>query len=754
VPSPPPAKSPSTRDAPTRRPPRIERDATSVELRLAIGKDGLGLELARPARLACIEVNELSVALSGVRFPLDVSGGVSRFRHRRGELRKMGVEIGARSLEKWAAPRLRGLLGDGVPDVWIAVRKDGATVALADGLRVLAFEVTVDTHEDDIRLALAQARGSGLPATATGLAMAAVHALLGKAAERQGARFILSNVAEQLARALLPDAGARAPSGANMRWSSVGAADDTWLLLAFAGAIQASPSAHAMRAMEAAAITRDADDARFAGDLVRARALDIAALERAPRHPEVCRRIAEIDWLAGGRSEAALGTLAEADREMPGPPGTLEAELLADAGHTTAAIAAFSRAGDCEPAPALGARAFERAAELTADHLDALLWLDRAVARAPGTARLRWARIARRLGCGRVAEARADVEHAEAIARGARAKYDVWRRAGDAWKKAGLLAEAGALYERALRYLPDDAEALAGLGAALAAEGRAARGAALLERAVEIASRVPGAPVAAMEVELARVLANKIADRPAAIARVRGVAGDSPEALEARALEGRWRAEIGDLAGAALAYARMRDRAAAIAPTERGLAHAAPALLMEAARFEESRGDALAAQRHLAAALRLRPHDAEIAAAYRRVCAAAAQPMAPAARVLGATAEMPVIRERAEIGAPREATLDTASDSSRVEELTRRLQADPANDAVVDELAGALMRLGRSHELLAVLSARLEDAPPERRAALVPKQRAVLERLAREAREQGRPLEADLFTMALAALED
>jgi hypothetical protein len=67
---------------------------------------------------------------------------------------------------------------------------------------------------------------------------------------------------------------------------------------------------------------------------------------------------------------------------------------------------------------------------------------------------------------------------------------------------------------------------------------------------------------------------------------------------------------------------------------------------------------------------------------------------------------------------------------------------------VVDELTVLLSRHGRSMYLLALHSARLEDAPPERRDALLPKHCEVLATLEREAREAGRDAEADLFKMA------
>ena len=68
--------------------------------------------------------------------------------------------------------------------------------------------------------------------------------------------------------------------------------------------------------------------------------------------------------------------------------------------------------------------------------------------------------------------------------------------------------------------------------------------------------------------------------------------------------------------------------------------------------------------------------------------------------------------------------------------------------AANDELVGLLSKLGRSMDLLALLSARLEDAPPDRREALLPKHREVLMTLEREARAQGREAEAELFKMA------
>lgn len=700
---------------------------------LAIGKDGLGIELARPASLAYLDVVELVVRLPQVRFPFDVTGGVAKFRHRRGELERLAVEIDARRAARWAESQLRGLIGAGPCSVTIAPRAFGATVTVVstDATRppaALAFELALLANPE-LAVVVHTARGANLPAPATLLAMRAVSTLLGGAARREGSRFIVARAAERLARALLPEAGVRAPGGADVVLAGSGESDGV-LFVAFArgAAAPAVPQA-ATLANEAALLSRAADDARFAGDLERARHLDVAALERAPHHPQIARRIAEIDAHMGGRAEAALATLRAADRSALGYVGSLLGDLLVEVGDVPGGIAALLREGERDPSSAIAALAYSRAAALSTDLADALTWLDAAVARAPMLTDLRWERASRRLTQGRLADARADFQELEAIATGARERYEVLRRAADIHRSRGLGADAAILYERALLYRPDDPEAIAGLGAAIAVEGRAARGATLLARAIEIAS-APGAllPTAWMQLELARVLGDLLGDRPAAVARLRAVPDDAHEAIEARGLEGRYRAALGDAAGASLAFARLRERA--------GREAIAIPWLEEAARFEESRGELALAQAHLAAALAIKPSSIELEGRYRAV----SERIGRAAGLRPPTTVM---------APPAASTPPTPEeDEARIEALTRMLQADPTNDTVVDDLALRLTRLGRSMELLALLSARLEEAPPERRAELLPRHRQVLERLENESRAAGRDAEADLFRMA------
>jgi tetratricopeptide (TPR) repeat protein len=335
-------------------------------------------------------------------------------------------------------------------------------------------------------------------------------------------------------------------------------------------------------------------------------------------------------------------------------------------------------------------------------------------------------------------DALADAEELEALAKGAHAKHEVWRIVGARWHAAGLGSEAGPLFERALRYVPDDVDASAGLGATLIAQGKVARGVALLSRAVAAAEKDPSAPLRSQWVlSLARALAEQLDDRPAAIARLRSIHSDEPAAMLARGLEGRWRASLGDHAGAQIAFATLRELAAARVdgdPAARG--EDIKALLLEAANFERVvRGDLASSQAHVATALRLRPQDRDLEDAYRAICAELA-PLPPS-----------VVSEGFHTVPP-----EPMLDEQRAEELIVALRARPDDDSVVDELSTILFRLGRSHELLALLSARIEDASEARRELLRPMQITVLARLEKAARERGHDHEAQLFRDALSAL--
>jgi hypothetical protein len=242
------------------------------------------------------------------------------------------------------------------------------------------------------------------------------------------------------------------------------------------------------------------------------------------------------------------------------------------------------------------------------------------------------------------------------------------------------------------------------------------------------------------------------------VAHAAKVRNDAREAALARGLEGRWRAALGDIVGAALAFARLREHAssgAIAAADERAVVD----LLTEAAHLERTaRDDAPAAQRHLAAALRLRPHDEALKREYRELGAlvagvaprlaapAPASPLSPAPALAAAPA-----RDEAHEDDDHEAS--EAERAARVEELARLLQANPRDEAVAAEMARLLEALDRGPELLALLSARLEDASTEQRPGLLVEARAQLERVAGRAEAAGKSDEAGLLRDALAIFQ-
>src|SRR5690606_23616598 len=172
-------------------------------------------------------------------------------------------------------------------------------------------------------------------------------------------------------------------------------------------------------------------------------------------------------------------------------------------------------------------------------------------------------------------------------------------------------------------------------------------------------------------IDLAKLLASHLRDLPQAIARVRQVRGDGPRRAEAVRWEAHWLASIGDLAGASLAYARLRERLAEQRPSDPNGAE----WLLEAGRFErEQLGGVLAAERHLSVALRMAPRSERVARAYREVAALAAGlrkpgPLEP------------------------EAVLPPRVDGPGVTDLPGEGAAPPPADESLEQLAAAAERL-------------------------------------------------------------
>jgi tetratricopeptide (TPR) repeat protein len=595
-----------------------------VPLRLTLAGGVVGLELYEPVQLEPFMVEDLAWSLPRLRFPVDLSGGVESFRHRRGELTRLEFGASFAALASYARPRLREALGQlqAAPQLWPL--DNGVGIGLLGELGSLAFDLQWAPAGPDARWVVSNARGVGRVGVPLGHALRVADTLFAGLAERRGRVLTLTHVAQRLCRHLAPTLGARTPAtrSSNIERLSIGS-DGLTLALAENG--EQGTSAAGLRAIELARLCSAADDALASGDLDAARAGYLSALERAPRHPELAALVAQIDVTHADRAEGALGMLVDC---LPVTQfGLTGAVLLARVGDLAGAREAVQRAAGDEPYAPLAAGLWQQLAELSVAGAERREALDRAVACAPGLASARWARFEARVEWGDERGALADAESLEAAASGAAQRHATLLRAAGQLVGRGLSRGAGQLFERALRYVPSDPHAICGLGRALLGQGRTERAMALFERAVELGEAKASVSADAL-IELSRLLAEHCGDHPQAIARVAQVPPSSDRRYEALALEGRWRAALGDLRGASLAYGRLRD-ACELAGRSVVLAQAA-SWLTEAAQFEDrSLGDLAAAERHLASALRLAPRNPRVRRLYRQTAAALAKRKPP-----------------------------------------------------------------------------------------------------------------------------
>jgi cellulose synthase operon protein C len=580
-------------------------------LRLTVTRGALGMELYEPIEIGPVSVERLSLTFAGLRFPVDLSGGVPRFRSRRGELQEVVLRVRLPDLARFASKRVGEPFGPLVKPLAVWGIAGGVGVGLVGEKSALAFDLLWAADAGAARFVVSRARGLGLDGPALSVALRVCDAVVEGFGRRTGRVVTISDVGGRIGRSLLPAVGARAPTSAAVSFGEMFLELDELLVALDATFPPPAASEDATRALTLSRLTRDADDALAESRIDDAREKLLEALEQAPRHPEIVRSLCELDAAVPGRGEAALGLLVEA---LPASAaGGIGAQLLLASGDHASAIAALERAATDETFAPLGALLLERAAEIDGG-AQVLHYLDRAVATAPTLARVHQSRLDARLARGDVQGALGDAEHLEAMATGAAARHAACSKAAASLLAAGFVKEAGRAFERALRYMPDDARATAGLGRALLAAGLTTRAISLFERAITLSERRGPLDGQAL-LQLAQLLAEHLHDLPQAIARARQVPAEAPEAEAARHLEGLYRSRIGDRVGASLAFARLRE----VIELNGSSSPATLGRLRDAARFElAERDDLTLAERHLALALRLSPNDQEIAAEYRR----------------------------------------------------------------------------------------------------------------------------------------
>ncbi|MGZ3449472.1 MAG: tetratricopeptide repeat protein [Polyangiales bacterium] len=760
-------------------------DGGEATLQLAIGREGVGLELSKPVELGPVTLQHARSRLVGLGFPLDVSGGVERFRHRRTTLEEVGLTIDHGPAERWLSSITEGLVSGGPaearigwsppPDVgtgespWereehVVWSSGNLRFELATDRSVCAFDMAIAPFGGGLVGIAHRVRALGTPRSPTAI----VGSLLGRMAralegESNGLRLVLSDPVKAVVLSAFVVRGARVPTREELVVTELRPEVERFRMGLRRAEVPSAPSSLFVALHELDRLLEGADAALVANDLDRARELYVRALDRAPRHRAILTRLAELDAFTGERTEAALSWLREAQRGRGrrGLDGndlgrTLLAAMLAERTRAFGrARAAWERAGNWafdRGESRLASRAWARAATVATDddpQLPSLL--DRALSADPAETESRWRRVRLALSFGDDARAMEDVQHLEAQAKGRARRLQTLMRAGEIFRDAGRLDRAVPAWERALRHAPDDARVLAGLGSALLSGGETARAISLLSRAIS----APGDPEgrSAIVLDLSRALADGIGDVPAAISRLREIGPDDARAAHARALEAAYRLRVGDRVGAEHAYA-----SAAEAVERRGVhtdeARVVAELLAGGAKVVQLEHESELAMRLAMGALSILPNDPEMQTLVREL----GRSVGARARVAEDEAPEPKTDPGLVEGTSLAIDLEDEEPSSppdqeaRAEALLARVKANPDDEEAIDALVDLLGRLGRDFELFALLQGRWEDATTEERAAMVPRQRSVLERMAKRAEERGATIEAQLYLDAAAAL--
>lgn len=737
--------------------PKTPLPDSASKLRLALSRGSLTFEFDKPLVVGGVSV-ALRVVLPDVRFPVDLTGGVARFRHRRGRVESLSLVFELSEVAKKLAVRLRGLLGTALPEVVASPGAHGVQVGVLDpGGAVLAFDLLAVPERGDVRVIVANARGAGLSQPAEAIAHRAVAAALKGWVTWSDGLWRAERVASRVARTVLPDFGARAPEATDLAMSIASSPTEGVVTLVADHEGAPAPIAHvALRALELAGLTDAGDRAAHDGDLEAARRAYVIALENAPRHADIARRLAACDLALGGGEEAALSILVESIEAIEA--GEVGGRLLERTGDRAGAYAAFARAASTEPYGPLASAYWLSASRMTHEEAAMAHALTEALVRSPRNVGARWERFELALRRNDLRAARADAEHAESIALGVDAKRAIDAKSGEAFARAGYPADAHRFFERALRYGQSDAAATLGLARAMRDTGRTDRSIDAFARAADL-STSGDAVHAEASLELARLMAAVGRDLSLAVARLGSIPDVTQVSVDARLLEAEWRIELRDFTGAARSLERLRAHAERLLPARDGAGWLTP-YLKAAATIEETRlSNPRAAVRCLELALSLGSTDRELSRRLAELTPTRGPIDVPSVTITRdlpseTQFEVPAAAEPfaarpfvAEPFAPQLFETEAPEESSpeeRVEDLTQKLRANPRDRAVARELALVLDGLEHDMELVALTSARIDEDPTAAE-ELEPFRDRAFDRLAEKARREGRPEEASLY---------
>jgi len=183
------------------------------------------MELYEPIELGPFDVTRLSLTLPNLKFPLDLSGGVPQFRHRRGDLAHATLRTDWLRLARFFERRVGDVIGPLRRPLSVFARPQGIGVGLVAEHAALAFDLLWVPDERHARFVVSDARGVGLDGAALGFALRALDGVFAGLGERQGR---VVSILDAGARPLGPCDAFVIPAG--KPWGVSDASDDLALL--------------------------------------------------------------------------------------------------------------------------------------------------------------------------------------------------------------------------------------------------------------------------------------------------------------------------------------------------------------------------------------------------------------------------------------------------------------------------------------------------------------------------------------------
>lgn len=492
----------------------------ALPIRLSVAQGGLGIELSVPVQLPIVVVEELDVALIGVRYPVDLSKGVKQFRNRRSRLRKAVLRVDLQLLAQGWAEALVELWDEEVkvrlrPVFEAETSETGSNEASApanDTRRTAGISVTIYSETTQLAFDLVLASGDaprfivdcprllGRQDASLSFALRAIDAGIsalstpGTGVRRKGRTLEINRLAEALTLAVLPALGCRLPEVSHQVVQKVGVIGGSLLLSL---GLQTEPFSSGRRALMLSGLADfvlTGDECLAVGDPEGARRAYLAALEAAEGHVGILQELAELDLAYGHRGESALSFLKEIEArgiERLRPESAARWALalsraLSSTARSDSAQEALHRAFELDTDAVVAASVGLSLSRSAGDLKQRRGILDLAVGRAPFFSTVRLARFEAALEGGDLETAHSDAERIESSETRSGARLEKCLQLGSAFARAGHLSSGRKWLQRAVRIGPDHPNTLLALAQSFQASDESLRAAELYQAALRM----------------------------------------------------------------------------------------------------------------------------------------------------------------------------------------------------------------------------------------------------------------------------